>query len=106
MTLLDVYATSLDQEFIHQVESAMYAAALTVVGEDGVTATYSVAKTDKRHATGKAILSGDGRMLGVFVKAVAASIGDVVDPKTLTDLQITNAVDDVWNDVAGVKFEE
>lgn len=106
MPLLNIHATSLDSDFIKCVESAMYTAALSVVGEDGLTAANSQTKTDKRHATGKAILSGDGRMLGVFVKAVAATIGDVADPRTLTDLQITGAVDDVWDDVAGVKFEE
>lgn len=41
-----------------------------------------------------------------FYSSVAADVGDVADQSTITDGAIDTSVDSVWDDIAGVTFEE
>lgn len=104
MTLLDIYNTSLTADFIKQVESAMYSAAIAIVGEDGYGS--SAGRTAKRHSLGVKILNGDSRALPSFVKAVASNVGDVANPSSLSDATISTSVASVFDDIAGVLFTE
>jgi len=83
-----------------------YRAANSIVGEDWQTAGYSQAKANKRHQLGVTVLGGSKGALQSFYDSVAAQIGDVADQSSLTDGQIDTSVDSVWDDIAGVTFDE
>jgi hypothetical protein len=106
VTLQQIYDTSRDQPFRQRCEGAILKAAEDIVGEDYATLLFSKEKADKRNAVGVAVLNGNVRTLDSLIKAVAADIGEVADPATLTDGQIDTSVASVWDDVAGVMFGE
>ena len=106
MTLQQVYDTSVDDVFRKRVKASVLQAAESIVGEDWSGQGFSKTKADKRHAVGVKILNGDGNLMIAFANAVAANIGEVDDPSTLTDNQIDSAVSSIWDDIAGVMYGE
>lgn len=106
MSLDQQAAVSQDPLFQGRARMSTYRAANSIVGEDWQTAGYSQAKADKRHQLGVTVLGGSKGAMQSFFDSVAAQIGDVADQSTLTDLQINNSVDSVWDDIAGVTYAE
>jgi hypothetical protein len=106
MSLDQQAAVSNDPLFQGRCQMSTYRAANAVAGEDWQTANYSQAKADKRHQLAVTILGGSKGAMQSFFDSVAAQIGDVADQSTLTDGQIDTAVDSVFDDIAGVTFEE
>ena len=106
MSLQQQADVAADPLFQGRVRMSTYRAADAVVGEDWQTAGYSQAKADKRHQLGVTILGGSKGAMQSFFNSVAAQIGDVADQSTLTDGAIDTSVDSVFDDIAGVTFEE
>ena len=106
MSLQQQADVSADPLFQGRVRMSTYRAANSIVGEDWQTAGYSQAKANKRHQLGVTVLGGSKGALQSFYDSVAAQIGDVADQSSLTDGQIDTSVDSVWDDIAGVTFDE
>ena len=106
MSLDQQLNTSEDPDFQGRTRMSTFRAANSIVGEDWQAAGYSEAKANKRHALGVKVLAGDRVVLTSFYNSVAADVGDVADPSTITDAAIDTSVDSVWDDIAGVTFEE
>ena len=106
MTLQQQADVSIDPLFQGRVRVSTYRAANAIVGEDWQTASFSQAKADKRHQLGVTILGGSKGSMQSFFDSVAADVGDVADQSTITDGAIDTSVDSVWDDIAGVTFEE
>lgn len=106
MSLQQQADVSQDALFQGRVRMSTYRAANAIVGEDWHTAGYSEAKANKRHDLGVLVLSGSKSALTSFYNAVAADIGNVDDQATLTDMQIDTSVDSVWDDIAGVSYDD
>jgi hypothetical protein len=106
MTLQQQADVSEDPLFQGRVRLSTYRAANSIVGEDWQTAGFSQAKADKRHQLGVTILGGSKGAMQSFYDSVAADVGDVADQSTITDAAIDTSVDSVWDDIAGVTFEE
>lgn len=106
MTLQQQYDVSQDPLFQGRVKMSVFRAANAIVGEDWQTLGYSEAKATKRHQLGVNVLSGSQGPLQSFYKSCAAALGDVADQSTITDGAIDTEVDSVWDDIAGVTFEE
>jgi hypothetical protein len=106
MSLDQQSAVSNDPLFQGRCQMSTYRAANAVAGEDWVTAGYSQAKATKRHQLAVTILGGSKGAMQSFYDSVAAQIGDVADQSSLTDGQIDTSVDSVFDDIAGVTFEE
>ena len=106
MTLQQQADVSQDPLFQGRVKASTYRAANAVVGEDWQLANYSQAKADKRHQLGVTVLSGSQGALLSFYSSVGADVGDVADQSTILDTAIDTSVDSVWDDIAGVTFEE
>ena len=102
MSLIDISNTIKDGYFVNRVEASMLKAAVAIVGEDGYGV--SASKTHKRHTLGVKVLSGG--FLIAFTKSIASQVGDVADPNTISDTSIDSATSAVWNDIAGIKFDE
>ena len=106
MSLQQQADVAVDPLFQGRCKSSTFRAANAIVGEDWQTLNYSQAKATKRHQLGVDVLGGSQGAMQSFYSSVAAQIGDVADQSTLTDGQIDTAVDSVWDDIAGVTFEE
>jgi|GEM_PF-4401000 len=106
MSLQQQLNVSQDTTFQGRVRMSAFRAADAVVAEDRQTLGYGEAKATKRHLLGVTVLSGNHTILVSFYSSVAAQIGDVDDQADLTDVQIDTAVDAVWDDIAGVTYEE
>lgn len=106
MSLQQQADTAADPDFQARVKMSAFRAANAVVGEDWQTANFSQAKADKRHALGVQVLGGDRVILSSFYNSVGADVGDVADPSTILDATIDTSVDSVWDDIAGVTFDE
>jgi hypothetical protein len=85
---------------------SVFRAANSIVGEDWQTAGFSEAKATKRHQLGVNVLGGSKGALISFYSSVAAALGDVADQSSITDGAIDTEVDSVWDDIAGVTFDE
>lgn len=106
MSLAQISDTAANAPFRSRVQAAMIKAAEDIVGEDWVTAGFTVTKAKKRHAIGVQALQNGGSIITAFVNAVAADIGEVADPSTLLDADIGNSVSALWDDIAGVMHGE
>lgn len=106
MSLQQQYDVSQDPTFQGRVKMSVFRAANSIVGEDWQTAGYSEAKADKRHQLGVSVLNGSKGALLSFYNSVAAALGDVADQSSIADASIDTEVDSVWDDIAGVTFEE
>jgi len=106
MSLQQQADVSQDSLFQGRVRMSTYRAANAIVGEDWHTAGYSEAKAKKRHDLGVLVLSGSKSALTSFYNAVAADVGDVDDQSTIVDATIDTSVDSVWDDIAGVTYDE
>jgi hypothetical protein len=106
MSLQQQADVSADPLFQGRVKMSSYRAANAIAGEDWQALGYSQAKANKRHQLAVTVLSGSKGAIQSFYDSVAAQIGDVADQSTLTDAQIDTSVDSVWDDIAGVTFDE
>lgn len=106
MTLQQQADVSQDPLFQGRVQMSTYRAANSIVGEDWQAAGYSQAKATKRHQLGVTVLSGSKGVMQSFYLSCAAALGDVADQSTITDAAIDTEVDSVWDDIAGVTFDE
>ena len=106
MSLEQQSAVALDPLFQGRVRMSTTRAANSIVGEDWQTANFSQAKADKRHQLGVTILSGSQGTMQSFFTSVAAADGDVADQSSIPDATIDTTVDSVWDDIAGVTFDE
>jgi hypothetical protein len=105
MSLQQIYDASLHPTFVQQVKAAVWKAAEAIVGEDWQTSGYSQAKATKRHTIGVEILRGNPQTMQSFVNAVAADV-EPADPSSVADNDIDTSVAAVWDDIAGVTYEE
>lgn len=105
MSLLQIYNASVNITFINQAKAAVWDAALSIVGEDWQTAGFSEAKHVKRHAIGVEVLRGNQQTMQSFINAVAANL-EPTDPTSVLDANMNTAVASVWDDIAGVTYEE
>lgn len=107
MGLQDIFNTSQHVGFIQRVRAAVFSAALAIAGENPAgPPVRSQEVVDKRHAVCLRVFADDGKTLSAFYSSVAANVGDVANPDTLSDTQIENSVSAVWDDIAGVKYGE
>ncbi len=104
MTLDQINATAATASFAQKTRAAITKAALQIVGED--PAAMSAGKATKRHDLGVAVLNNPVTMIKRFLYPLAAYIGEVADPETLTDTDVENGVSAIWDDVAGVTYAE
>lgn len=105
MTLAQIYDASVHPTFVQQVKASVWKAAESIVGEDWQTAGYSQAKATKRHTIGVEILRGNPQTMQSFINAVAANL-EPADPAGVSDANMDTAVASVWDDIAGVTYEE
>lgn len=106
MSLQQQSDVAADPLFQGRVRMSTIRAANAIVGEDWQTASFSQAKADKRHQLGVTILGGSQGSMQSFFNSVAAIDGDVADQSTILDATIDTTVDSVWDDIAGVTFDE
>lgn len=104
MTLDQINVTAADADFQAKVSAAVYKAAVAIIGED--PSGMSAGKAAKRHQLGTQVLQGRGNFMDSFVRTVASQIGEVASPSTIADLDIENSVSAVWDDIAGVTYDE
>jgi len=104
MSLLQIGDTEVDAEFRKRVRAQVYKSANAFVGED--PASSSQEQVDKRHLVCQRVFRNDEALLVSFYAAVAADIGEVDDPSTITDVQIETSVNGLWDGISGVKYGE
>src|SRR6478735_11342704 len=95
MSLLDVATLAKDPDFVAKVDSAVYQTALDVLAEDDVfqpDGLTPLLASVKRKGLANSVLKASAP---AFYLPVAAS-------QPTTDQEISSAVEDVWNRVAGV----
>ena len=106
MSLQQQADVAADPLFQGRVRMSATRAANAIVGEDWQTLNFSQAKANKRHQLGVTLLGGSqGSMQSLFT-SVAAADGEVADNNLILDATIDTTVDAVWDDIAGVTFDE
>lgn len=104
MTLNQINATANDAGFKARVKAAVYGASVAIVGED--TSSMSAGKAQKRHQLGVKVLQNNVATHENFCWAVATQVGETDVPADITDAAITSTVSAVWDDIAGVTYQE
>lgn len=104
MTLDQISATARDDDFRARVKAAVYGAAVAIVGED--TSSMTPAKAQKRHRLGVAVLQNNVATHENFCWAVSTQVGEVAVPADIIDAAISSTVSAVWDDIAGVTYDE
>jgi hypothetical protein len=104
MSLEQIGTTAANGPFKAKVKAAVFKAAIAIVGEN--PAAYTTTRAAKRHNLGQRVLQDHASVLENFYYAVATQVGEVADPSSIADLDIDNAVSALWDDVAGVTYQE
>lgn len=100
-TAVENYSLVQSDTFNLRTEMLLIKSCNAIVGED--TTTYSLAIVNKRHSLAMNVYSDIAKYRMRFVRAIAAQ-GTLTESSSDNDIEFT--INSVFNDLAGVKFDD
>lgn len=95
------YELMADADFVSKTEMLLIKACNSIAGED--TTTYSYTTVTKRHNLTQKIYLNTPEYKGIFIRAICAQ-GTLTSSSSDNDIEFT--INSVFNDIAGVKFDD